>query len=265
MPRRPAVAGAFYPGGKARLQQAVESLCREAGDQVTGAVGAVSPHAGYVYSGATAALALSALGPAQTFIIIGPNHRGVGAPLAVSAQDWETPLGVAACDAEFVEHLPAPMEVDESAHRAEHSVEVQLPFLQHLYPSARVACICMGDQSQGAARAVAEAVLAAQKRTGREIKVVASSDFSHYVPADAAQKADGAVLSAVTAMDVNGTYAQLSRTRASVCGFGPIAAAVEASRGLGARSAKMLKYTTSGEASGDLMAVVGYAAVVFLA
>jgi len=263
MPRQPAVAGSFYPESEEALRQSVASLYTGAGPQVPKATGAVSPHAGYVYSGATAAKAISALGPAPTFVVIGPNHHGAGKSLAVSRLDWQTPLGVVTCDGEFVEALTSPVQIDEKAHRMEHSIEVQLPFLQYLHPEASIVCICMGDQSHGAATAVAESVLAARKATGREIKVIASSDFSHYVPAEEAKENDGAVLSAVTAFDVGGVYAKLAETRASVCGFGPISAAMEISRGLGAKKAELLEYTNSGETSGDYAQVVGYAAVVF--
>jgi len=265
MSRQPAVAGSFYPGSAETLRQVVKSFYSTAGEAVHGAVGAVSPHAGYVYSGATAAKAISSLGPAETFVVIGPNHRGAGAVLSVSGDDWDTPLGVVMCDTEFADALTSPLQQDEKAHRQEHSVEVQLPFVQYLYPDARAVCICIGDQTQGAAAAVAESVLAAQEETGRDIKVIASSDFSHYVPAEMARENDGAVLSSITGMDIQGMYARLSETRASVCGVGPIAAAMEISRELGAKKAELLEYTNSGEVSGDFQQVVGYAAVVFIA
>jgi AmmeMemoRadiSam system protein B len=265
MARKPAVAGGFYPGNEKDLRLTVKAMLSGAGDAVPGAAGAVSPHAGYVYSGATAAKAISSLGPADTFVVIGPNHRGAGTSLAVSMDDWQTPMGVVECDGEFAGALSSPLESDERAHHDEHSIEVQLPFVQYLYPDARVVCICMGDQSQGAATAVAESVLDAKKEIGRDVRVVASTDFSHYVPAETARENDGEVLSAITGMDVNGMYARLAETRASVCGFGPIAAAMEISSGLGAKKAELLEYTNSGEMSGDFQQVVGYAAVVFRA
>ncbi len=276
MARKPAVAGAFYPKSAQRLRSDIGSML----DGAHGGVGAVdgvlsfvAPHAGYMYSGAVAAYAYRALETAwaakifETVVVIGPNHTGEGDPLAVSMEDWETPLGIVKNDTELAGEIVdggnGAITVDEAAHTGEHSVEVQLPFLQMVAGKARCAFICMGDQSPAAAEALADAILWAEERMGRRVTVLASSDFNHYEDARTAKAKDTPLIDALCRLDVAGFYNALARTDDSACGFGPMAAAAMFARSKGAKAGRLLKYTNSGETTGDYSSVVAYASLLF--
>ncbi|MEM3086738.1 MAG: MEMO1 family protein [Halobacteria archaeon] len=275
MVRRPAVAGSFYPADRAGLRNALarcfEGVVRE---PRSGLRGAVVPHAGYAYSGAVAARAYARLPPAETFVVVGPNHRGRGSGVAVSTVPWETPLGVAEPDLEFIEALPREIiDADEVAHRREHSLEVQLPFLQILFGSAsggerrqvrpfRFVAVAMALQDAETAREVAGEIRAAREATGRRIVVIASSDFTHYEPEATARARDTPVLDAVARGDAALFYRRMEESGASLCGFGAIGVLLNfLPGGEGRRKIELLEYATSGDVTGDRSDVVAYAAV----
>ncbi|MBP2147078.1 AmmeMemoRadiSam system protein B [Methanofollis sp. W23] len=254
------VSGMYYPGDPAHLEQFLEMVFLDAGetDMPDDALGIVSPHAGYPYSGAVAARAFAAI-PSSfdgTFIVIGPSHEGF--MTCASAVPWETPLGIIDTDAALVEAIGVP--VDEGAHAGEHSIEVQMPFIKYRFPRARVAPLMMGDQSMESAEALAAAVVHATRETGREVRVVASSDFSHYIHMDLARQIDLQAIEALETLDIPQFYQRIRSLHVSACGYGPIAAMVLATRGLGATRGHLLSYTTSGDVTGDPIAV-GYAAI----
>jgi MEMO1 family protein len=256
-----AVAGMFYPRDPSHLEQLLEKFFSGTVPQGD-SMGIVSPHAGYVYSGQVAAHAFSTIAPdfSGTFVVIGPSHRGF--MNCVSAIPWETPLGMVETDAEFVGSLE--METDEYSHRDEHSIEVQIPFIKYRFPRARIAPVMMGTQDPASAQRLAEKIVAAVKRTKRDVRIVASSDFSHYVPEQKAKTADVYAIGALENLDVPEFYRRIEERDVSACGYGPIAAMVTACGMLGATAAKLIRYATSGDVSGDRREVVGYAAIAVI-
>lgn len=262
MKTRPcAVAGMFYPQDPSHLEQLLESFFSRTspgGD----AYGIVSPHAGYVYSGQVAAHAFSAFSPdfSGTFVVIGPSHHGY--ITSVSAIPWETPLGIVDVDTGFIEALG--IDIDEESHRDEHSVEVQLPFIKYRFPRARFVPVMMGEQDPASAAAVAERIVSAQKKTGRDIRIVASSDFSHYVPEAQAKDGDLYAIDALSALNTKAFYLRIREKGVTACGYGPISAMVLACRSFGAAAGRLIRYATSGDVSGDRSEVVGYAAIAVM-
>jgi AmmeMemoRadiSam system protein B len=255
------VAGMFYPRDPHHLEQLVAGYLG-AREPVAGACGIVAPHAGYPYSGAVAGEAFAALDPgfSGTFVVIGPSHRGY--LTCASAIPWETPVGIVDVDAAFVQELG--VGVDEFSHRGEHSLEVQMPFIKYRFPRARVAPVMMGDQGPRSAEDLAEKIGKAQERTGREIRIVASSDFSHYVPEEVARKDDLYAIGALRNLDTAEFYRRVGERGVSACGYGPIATLCLAAKGMGAARGELLAYRTSGDVTGDRAEVVGYAAIVVM-
>jgi AmmeMemoRadiSam system protein B len=256
-----AVAGMFYPRDPHHLEQLLEKFFRNK-DQGLDAKGIVAPHAGYPYSGEVAAWAYGAI-PASfsgTFVIIGPSHRGYCT--CISAIPWETPLGIVENDPELASMLG--IETDEVSHRDEHSLEVQVPFIKFRFPRARILPILMGDQDYQSAGMLAGMVVSAVRKSGRDdIRFVASSDFSHYVPAEAARTSDRYAIEALTDLDIMEFYRRVAERRVSACGVGPIAATCLASKACGATRSELLRYATSGDVTGD-PSVVGYAAIAVM-
>jgi hypothetical protein len=265
--RRPAVAGTFYYLGREMLEGQVAKLFRQAkGRPRFRAV--ISPHAGYPYSGKTAARAIASLLPAGTFIILGPNHTGLGKAFSImSSGEWETPMGRVPIDSGLAGRLRRnPVEEDPLAHYQEHSIEVQLPLLQHRFKEFSFVPIAILNITYGEAflsdcmklgKGIA-AVLESSDKTG----LVVSSDFSHYVPLDEAAEKDRLALETIMALDPRGLFRVLSETGGSVCGFGPIAALLAAARELGLKP-EMIHSSTSAEALGDRSSVVTYHALGF--
>ncbi|MDD2439147.1 MAG: MEMO1 family protein [Methanosarcinaceae archaeon] len=262
--RQPVVAGQFYPLRPADLRQELELCFEGLKFREKKLFGAVCPHAGYLYSGKVAAHVYATLPKAETYILIGPNHTGYGSPVSVSQDSWKTPLGIIEPDLELGKELLGRIAVlDELGHRFEHSLEVQLPFLQYRFGEAfKLLPICMGLQDEETAVELGELIAKSLLKTGKKAVLIASSDFTHYQPAEAALKIDTAMIKAILELDVSGLYACLYKNNASVCGYGPIAAMLTASKILGATQGTLLKYANSGDVSGDLSAVVGYAAIV---
>jgi AmmeMemoRadiSam system protein B len=256
-----AVAGMFYPRDPSHLEQLLTRFFSGDGAPI-GAKGIVAPHAGYIYSGEVAARAYAAI-PADfsgTFVVIGPSHRGY--MTAVSSVSWETPLGILDTDREFVESLD--IEQDEFSHADEHSLEVQMPFIKFRFPRARIAPLMMGEQDEQSATALAGKILSAVKATRREVRIVASSDFSHYVSETRARENDLYAIEPLERLDTEEFYRRIRQRNVSACGYGPIAAMVEACRTMGATNGQLLRYTTSGEITGDHLEVVGYAAIAVM-
>ncbi|PIO05936.1 hypothetical protein COT29_03445 [Candidatus Micrarchaeota archaeon CG08_land_8_20_14_0_20_59_11] len=255
--REPAVAGAFYPGDREEIGELLGAFRDGATAPKKKTDAVVAPHAGWIYSGATAMHSFLALEKKKTYVVLSPNHTGMGAPVALSAEDWETPLGTVRNDGALVKELGLP--ISEAAHQREHSVEVQLPFLQYLFGDFSFVPITMMDQSLEAARTVAER-LAASKR---DFAVIASSDFTHYEPARQAKEKDMKVIDAILRMDAAAFYEKLRATRATACGFGPIAAAMLWAKKKGRKKGELLAFSNSGDVSGDYAAVVDYASIAF--
>jgi AmmeMemoRadiSam system protein B len=261
MDREPAVAGRFYPRDPARLAADVAALLPAA--EAAPALGALLPHAGYVYSGAVAGATYARIAVPQRAVVLCPNHTGRGARVALWPEgSWRTPLGAVALDAPLTDALrTAPgVSEDRAAHALEHALEVQLPFLQARRPDVAIAALCLAHLPVDACRALGEAMAAALRE--RPALVVASSDMSHYLPAEEARRLDHRALERVLALDPEGLHATVEREDISMCGVIPATVMLFAARALGARTAELVRYAHSGEVNGDLARVVGYAGVV---
>jgi hypothetical protein len=275
--RRPVVAGRFYAGDRAGLLREIQNCFRDelgpghvpevARDGLRRLVGLVCPHAGYMFSGPTAARGYARMaedGAPATAVIIGPCHQlTTRAPAALQVSgSWQTPLGLAAIDAEAAEAVAAGWSgfaLGPDLMWAEHSLEVQVPFLQFLYGlDLRIVPIMMVEQSTSVARAVGDAVGAALE--GRDAVIVASTDLSHYLPPRTAQTYDEKLIACITAMDPDGLMALAESPSMSMCGYGAVAAMLHATARLGARSAEVLGYSNSGMVQ-PMAEVVGYVAV----
>jgi len=265
MTRKPAVAGQFYPGTRDPLRETIAALTDPGADRKK-AVAVVSPHAGYVYSGPVAGTLFSSIHLPALVVILGPGHREIAPLFAIQAKGgWLTPLGESPVDAELASAIlerSADVEEDEQAHRGEHSLEVQLPFIQYFRPDAAIVPICVShradfDRLEALGRMLAEAVRA----VGRETLIVASTDMSHYVGQRTAERKDMLAIRKVLDLDPAGLYDTVTREGISMCGFQPTAAALVAALGLGARGAELVRYQTSGDVSGDYAQVVGYAGI----
>jgi hypothetical protein len=267
--RMPAVAGQFYPGQAQALEHEVEEYTRFQGEKIA-ARGCLVPHAGYMYSGHVAGAVYGKLALPRRFIILCPNHTGLGKPLAImSSGAWKTPLGNAAVDEKLAESLKrnSPLfSEDAEAHRREHALEVQLPFLQKLQPDFTFVPIVVGTSRYEALEGVGKAIAAAIEEEGADgaVLVAASSDMNHYESDEITRAKDARALDRILALDAPGLYEAIARQQISMCGFGPAIAMLTAARRLGATRAELVRYATSGDISGDRKAVVGYAGVVVL-
>jgi AmmeMemoRadiSam system protein B len=232
-------------------------------------IGFVVPHAGYMYSGPVAAHAyyrLALEGPAETYVIAGPNHTGLGTLVSAYPEGaWVTPLGEVEVDAELARAIAEHSEMvdlDEKAHVYEHSVEVQIPFLQHLFGNRfKIVPIVMWEQTPETARDLARAVYEAARALGRDVVFLASTDFTHYEPHDVASKKDSEAIEAIASLDPERLFSVITEKNISMCGPGPVMALLYLARMMKGRSAQLLKYATSGDITGDRSSVVGYAAI----
>lgn len=268
--RYPIVAGQFYEDNEPALRTQVEECYTSflgpgkvpdlAATRIPSIKGIVSPHAGYMFSGPVAAHGFSALakeGFPETFIIIGPNHTGMGAGVGMTYQDFQTPFGVAKVDRELAMKISTGIIEDSIAsHRHEHSLEVQLPFIQHLQPDMRFVPICMMLQDWKTAREVGRIIR--ESIAGKDVVVIASSDFSHYVSPETARAKDDIAIQKILKLDAKGLYSACAKHNISACGYGPIMAMLEAVKG---SSAELLKYATSGDVR-PMAEVVGYASII---
>lgn len=267
--RSPTVAGTFYPGSESALRSMVDSLIALAppADERIRPVALISPHAGYVYSGATAAHGFKLLEGLSysTVILIGPSHRLRFSGCAVyNGGRWKTPLGYVEIDSGLADKLCGKSEVVFAGleqHRMEHSLEVQIPFLQRVLTDFRIVPIEMGHQSERTIHALAD-LLADVLRNRDDILLVASTDLSHYFPRQKAKELDSYTISFIEKMDGEGLAAKIQTDEAKACGGGPTAAILIACKKTGVDDVKVLKYDDSGTTSGDLSGVVGYVSAV---
>ncbi len=275
MIRGAAVADAFYPADKEVLSGQVEAMLARAkvSEQLKDAISFVAPHAGYNYSGAIAAYAYNAVAlqskarKIDTYVIIGPNHTGMGEPIAVSKQDWRTPLGIVKNDAELANQIISAspsITADEEAHMEEHSIEVQLPFLQSVVASPRCVFICMGRQSYDLSYELAMAIGKAEQKLKRNVTVIASSDMNHYESAETAGSKDMPALRAIERLEAKQFHELIKKSHDSACGYGPMAVSALFGFDHGARKGVLLKYGNSGEETGDYKSVVAYASMAFV-
>ncbi len=278
--RYPAVSGSWYAGTPNFLRKQIEELfMHRLGPGILPSVpengprnlvGLVVPHAGYVASGPVATHAYYSLakdGKPEVIVIFGPNHTGHGSALSIMCEgEWRTPLGDVKIDSEIANQIlnnSSIIDVDDKAHFHEHSIELQLPFLQYLYGSEfTFVPICFMMQDLESSREVGKAVAAALK--DKNGLVIASSDLTHYEPQERAEKKDRMALNAALNMDEERYYRIVQDYGISTCGYGPVIAAITAAKELGATKSELLCYKTSGDVLGDRSAVVGYASMAFM-
>ncbi|MCK5039067.1 MAG: AmmeMemoRadiSam system protein B [Thermoplasmata archaeon] len=268
--RYPTVAGQFYAGNAESLDRQIRDcylspigpgdLPELNKDGPRKIKGIVSPHAGFMFSGPVAAHGFKALaedGFPEVFIIIGPNHTGMGKSIGITDQDFQTPLGKMENHKDLAERIRGGnIDMDIASHRHEHSLEVQLPFIQFFQTGAKFVPITMMLQDIRSAVEVGKRIREATK--GMDAVIIASSDLSHYVSPDIAREKDMLAIDKVLDLDMKGFYSTITKHRISACGYGPIIAMMEATQGT---EAKLLKYATSGDVT-PMAEVVGYASIV---
>ncbi len=282
MIRNAQYAGSFYPNNSDHLVESIEnSFTSSLGPQQLPHKEPIEtdlfpfllvPHAGYIYSGPVAAwsyLELSKYPLPNTVIILGPNHTGVGADIGVpnKVESWRTPLGEVEVNHELIEELvnhSSLVQRNDDSHAREHSIEVQLPFLQYIFDKPfDFVPIAMLNQGYDASMVLGEII--AKVCNGKNVLVIASSDFTHFESHNTATQKDNLILEAIEQMDSKEMYDIKYRLNVSMCGYGPIAGTIEASKRMGRKTARLLKYATSGDTSGDKNSVVGYGAAAFYA
>ena len=263
MLRTAVVAGQFYSGNKERLQSDVEALMVAATPEPS--IAMMSPHAGYVYSGAVAGKTFSHVKVPKEVIIIGPNHHGRGHAAAVCAQGaWETPLGRVEIASSLAGRLLAecPMAADDcTAHMDEHSLEVQVPFLQHTSPGLQIVPLCIGRMPLDTLLALGDGMARVISSCEESPLIVASTDMTHYEAGEIARKKDSLALDRVLALDPEGLYEVVYENKISMCGVLPTVVMLRAALALGATQAELVAYSNSGDVTGDQSSVVGYAGV----
>ena len=262
--RQPAVAGAFYPIVPDELERHLDRLVAVEQERHE-LLACISPHAGYVYSGGVAGRLFGHLDLPRRIVVLGPNHTGIGAAVAVAPhRQWDTPLGPERVDRDLADSLLARFPAaqrDDRAHWQEHSVEVQLPFLHFRRPDLQVLPVCLAHLALEDCLRLGEALADTIVELGEPVGIVASSDMTHYEPDAAARERDRMAIDAALARNPRALYETVHREGITMCGVVPATVALEAANRLGARDAHLVAYATSGEVSGDYTAVVGYAGI----
>lgn len=262
--RQPAVAGQFYPNDPVELQQTIESLLRTNVPPPLPSVKAVmSPHAGYIFSGAACAMALQCTPIPETVIILCPNHHGRGATLAFSQDDWILPTGTISCDLPFIttilDRIPL-AQCDKRAHEHEHAIEVILPFLLALQPRVHIVPLCLGRIPLQDGLSLAKILALTIEEKKEDVLVIASSDMNHYESRTVCKKKDALAMHMIEKLSPEGLYSTVSEHHITMCGVLPMVIAMQTALNLGANRAQTLCSTDSGEYSGDTDHVVSYAA-----
>ncbi len=263
--RNPAVAGFFYPGDKESLLRTVDRCFVDAPDITQKALVAVSPHAGYVYSGGVAGEVLGRITIPNRIVILGPKHHYGGDRTAVpESSAWRFPFGDVPIDKELGAQVVAETGAtyDDAAHAEEHSLEVQVPFLWRRNENIAITPVALGGHGIEELEAFGIGLARAVEKMGAPVLIVASTDMSHHIPAHEAKRLDTMAIDRVLAMDPQGLYDTVMDNRISMCGFVPTTAAMFAAKKLGGKTATLVRYTNSGEISGDMQQVVGYAGMI---
>jgi hypothetical protein len=263
MVRKPAVAGYFYPKKPDELRAMLKGMIDPGAEKVR-ALAVVSPHAGFIYSGPVAGAVYSSVDLPGRIVLLGPSHRGSGTVFGiVSDGAWQTPLGDVPIDAALAKSIrerSALVREDWGGHAAEHSLEVQLPFIQYLKRDISIVPIAVSPAADyDDLAALAEALADAVKQSESDVLLVSSTDMSHYVSRETAKKKDDLAIGRILALDARGLYDVVRDEDISMCGFQPTTAVILAAKKLGAGKGELIRYQTSGEASGDYRSVVGYA------
>ncbi|MEO5356062.1 MAG: AmmeMemoRadiSam system protein B [Nitrospirae bacterium YQR-1] len=265
MKRLPVVAGQFYKGRAAALEEEVGSLTTECKEKIK-AIGIISPHAGFMYSGSVAGVVYSKIEFPDTFLLLGPNHSGLGQKVSVMKEGtWEIPTNSFETDTALADAILKSSPVfndDIIAHRFEHSLEVQLPFIAHFSKTVKVVPVCMMYISVDKCKEAGAALAKVIQESGKNVIIVASSDMSHYLPDSITREKDKLALDKILALDPEGLYDVVKKEEITMCGVTPATVMMYAALAMGAVGAEIVKYATSGESSGDYDRVVGYVGVV---
>jgi MEMO1 family protein len=266
-PRKPAVAGQFYPAQANELNSEISSYL-DLKSKKQDILACILPHAGYMYSGPVAGAVLSRINIPKKIILLGPNHTGQGTAFSLMGRgSWKTPLGEVDIDSHLAEEILSGsqyLQEDSLAHLFEHSLEVELPFLQYLRKDFQIVPICLASAQAKALRSVGLAIAAAidKLKLRKSVIIVASSDMTHYLPQKEAEQKDRLAIEAILELDEDKLLARVAEFDISMCGFAPAAAMLSCAKALGATKAELVKYQTSGEVSGDFSSVVGYAGII---
>jgi AmmeMemoRadiSam system protein B len=265
--RKPAVSGQFYSGSTARLKQDIDKLIDKGVQQIE-ARGCILPHAGYIYSGKVAAKTVSRLKIAENAVLIGPNHTGFGAPFSIMTEGyWQTPLGVVEINSNIAKSILNKSEHlidDTQAHIYEHSLEVQLPFLQYYNSGIKIVPILAMEDNILTYKDIGRNIAMALKecKVENSTLIIASSDMTHYESQSQAEKKDKEAIQAILELDEDKLVDKIKKLNISMCGYIPATIMLAAVKLLGAKQAELVSYQTSGDASGDYSAVVGYAGII---
>jgi len=265
MVRNPVVSGQFYPESPSQLETMIEGMVDEKAVKEE-VIGLVLPHAGYIYSGPVTGAAISKIKFKDTFIIMGPSHTGRGKPLSIMTQGtWKTPLGEVEIDSELGRQILATsshLEEDNLAHQYEHSIEVQLPFLQYFKKDIRFVPIILAYSSGAVYKEVGRELAKTIKDLNKEVVIIASSDMTHYEPQESAQRKDNKAIEAILDLNEDELLERVDELNISMCGYAPAVSLISAARELGATGAELVRYQTSGDTTGDYSSVVGYAGII---
>ena len=274
--RTPAVAGMFYSGEKKELKKSIKGcfLSKFGPGKIPPSnskkkiFGVICPHAGYMYSGPIACHSFYEISSnlPELFIIIGPNHWGIGSSVSTMKDSkWQTPLGEVEVDSETAEEISKMtniIKIDNFSHSREHSLEVQIPILQEIFQNFKILPIALINQSKEVAHQVGLAIAKIARK--KKVMIIGSSDFTHYEPNEFAHEQDTALIEPILKLDVDRFYDVLHERDVSACGYGAIASTMIACKELGATKGKLLKYATSGDITGDTSSVVGYGSIIFI-
>ena len=265
MIRNPVVAGQFYPGTPDQLRSMIGELVDEKAVKEE-VIGLVLPHAGYIYSGPVAGATISRIKVKDTFIIMGPNHTGSGKPISIMTEGiWKTPLGEVEIDSELGKQILAAssyLQEDHVAHQYEHSIEVQLPFLQYFKSDIKLVPIILAYASGATYKEIGKGLAKAIKESNKEVVIIASSDMTHYEPQESAQRKDTQAIEAMLDLNEDELLKRVQELDISMCGYAPAVSLISAAKELGATRAELVKYQTSGDTTGDYSSVVGYAGII---
>ena len=265
MIREPIVAGQFYPSSHSSLQAQISKFIDKKA-QKEEVIGLVSPHAGYIYSGAVAGAVMSRIKFKDTFIIMGPNHTGHGKPFSIMTEGaWVTPLGSVEIDSKLGKKILAEsknLEEDQVAHLYEHSVEVQIPFIQYLKKGFKIVPIVLSHGPKSVYKEIGKAMAKVIKDSKSEAVIIASSDMTHYEPQESAKRKDTQAINAILELNEDELLNRIEKLNISMCGYAPAVSLISAAKELGASRGTLIKYQTSGDVTGDYSGVVGYAGII---
>lgn len=265
MIRKPVVAGQFYPQTEAGVIKMLSRMI-EAAPEKQDVKGVIMPHAGYVYSGYVAGATISKVDIKKTAVILGTNHTGAGKPFSIMTKGtWMTPLGEVKIDTEIAESILSEgsiLEEDALSHLYEHSIEVEVPFLQYLRKDIKIVPIIISNGDIKKYQKLGSEIARGFKKIGRAALFIASTDFTHYESKDSAEEKDRLAINAILALDEERLFRLVKEINISMCGLAPACTLISVCKNLGAQKAGLVKYQTSGDVSGDYTSVVGYAGMV---